>query len=142
MATVELTPAVALPGSAPPAWQVPRPVIVTTDATGSFSAKVDDGTYDVTVKPALGSNLPWIVSTAYPVSSSTSVTLPSCTVPAPVLESFTLEELASGAGVPFAVVRAYTTHQVQTTPDPTFHEIGLGVTDATGHVALFLTALK
>jgi hypothetical protein len=140
-ADVELTPAVYVV-TQPRPWQLPRPVYTTTQANGSFSVAVDPGTYDVTVKPAAGSNLPWVVITSVVAMGSGSVSLPSgsCTVPAPVLESVTLED-EHGNVLPQTVVRAYA-QDPKNTMQPSFYEIGMGLTDEGGHADLFLTGLN
>jgi hypothetical protein len=59
-----------------------------------------------------------------------------------VLESVTLQWLDPGMTLAsYAIVRAYSRHQNSTT-DPTYHEIGSGITDANGHTDLFLAPLE
>jgi hypothetical protein len=142
-ADVVLTPAVGLASGVttpPPTWTLPRPIQTTTDAKGFFNVGVDQGAYDVTVKPVGGSYLPWIVPlTSYSVSKDLPIT--DCIIPAPVLESVTLEDATMMHDVvPFAVVRAYSRHK-NTPSDPSYHEIGSGITDANGRLDLFLTSL-
>ncbi len=141
-AEVDLTPAVTLGTQNPPnPWTWPRPTQVVTDSKGGFSLSVDPGTYDVTVKPAEGSRLPWIVQTSHTVTSGMPLTLSDCTVPAPVLERVRLLDAAMfGSQVQNAVVRVYAQHAT-TAMDATFHQIGQGFTDLGGNTDLFLTNL-
>jgi len=137
LAEVDLTPSLNLMDQS--ADTRPRPVQTMTDTKGRFSVAADQGTYDITVKPAPGSRLPWIVLPTYSLGAGQNLLLTPdiCNVPAPVLESVTLEDFGS-AVVPGAVVRAYTLNK----SDSIWHEIGDGLTDANGHTDLFLASLQ
>jgi hypothetical protein len=154
-ATVELTPAASLltPQPMPLPWPSqlapedgPRPFQVMTGADGSFSASVDPGAYDVTVRPADGTRLPWIVSPNH-VFSKSSTTIAHLYVPAPVQLKLTLhdpEGVFEENPVTQAVVRAYaftgcTRPAGSTTCNGVALQIGEAFTDTNGSLEMFLT---
>jgi hypothetical protein len=146
-ATVDLTPSVVPPpsmpsSSSPPATLgSPRPFKVTTGDDGSFTASVDPGTYDVTVRPVDGTRLPWIVSPAHVISGNT--TLERLYVPAPQALNVTLHDPLLDSPIAQAVVRAYAFTGCTAPPGGACHgvalQIGQGFTDVNGSFEIFLT---
>jgi hypothetical protein len=146
-ATVDLTPSVVPPASTTSASSTvptgsPRPFEVVTGADGSFGASVDPGTYDVTVRPAQGTNLPWIVSPAHVISGRTKIE--TLFVPAPAALSVTLHDPLLDLPLAQAVVRAYAfTSCSAPSGGPSCHgvalQIGQGFTDGNGSFEMFLT---
>jgi len=139
LATVELTPSIPTPTAsqtfAQLQEQLGRPVQTITDANGNFGIAVDEGTYDVTVKPADGSRLPWIVYPSLLVNSARNFTS-ACYVPAPILENLKVYDLGVNP-VEAAIVRAYAVNQ-----NGRYYEIASGFTDSSGETDLFFTALS
>jgi hypothetical protein len=141
-ATVDLTPAASLLASLPlPVAQVdgPRPFEVTTAADGSFSASVDPGMYDVTVRPVDGTRFPWIVSPAHTFSKS-NTKLDRLFIPAPVPLSLTLHDPLADLPIAQAVVSAYAFTSCSPAPcNGVALQIGQGFTDGNGSFQMFLT---
>jgi hypothetical protein len=148
-ATVDLTPSLATinPMFPPPvpasSIDSPRSFETTTDAGGRFAFKPPDalvgaGTYDITVRPLDGTNLPWVVFQTRQISATMGGDLGTFTVPAPASLTVTLHDLADGAIVG-ALVRAYAFPPCPTSAcfDPA-HQIGESITDDTGTFQMFL----
>jgi hypothetical protein len=123
------TPATPLPRE-----QAPRPAQTETDAVGTFSLQLDPGSYDITVKPAPGSKLPWVVSPSRVISDE-DLTLDPVQIPAPVSAGLTLLDPSSPPNpIVGAIVRAFAVP----TGGTAFVEIGRGITDAKGRYEMFL----
>jgi hypothetical protein len=141
-ATVDLTPAaILLTSPLTPVAQVdgPRPFEVATGADGSFSAAVDPGTYDVTVRPVDGTRFPWIVSPAHTFSKS-HTNLDPLFVPAPVPLSLTLHDPLADLPIAQAVVSAYAITTCSPAPcNGVALQISQGFTDSNGSFQMFLT---
>lgn len=105
-ATVVLTPSTSLvanPGTVP----APRTFTVPTGVAGDFSVDVDPGVYDVSVQPAAGSNLPWLVTTRQTVTAPGFV-LADQIIPAPVRWTYTVyQPNSSHQVIANALVTAY-----------------------------------
>jgi hypothetical protein len=142
-ATVSFAPAAFLltDPSAPAAADWPRSFQVTTDANGNFSAQIDPGTYDITVRPVDGTRFPWVVATALSFPQPPGACPLSFSVPAPSLLSLTLQD-STGTAVKQAVVRAYAF--VPCTPVVTEQcndvalQIGEAYTDTNGSFEMYL----
>lgn len=136
-ADIVLVPAAMQAQGAPP-WTLPRAAAAKTARDGSFELGVDPGTYDLTVMPAAGTRLPWVVSTSRTVGQG-SVELEPLLVPAPILQAL---KLLDPAGNPLAraLVRAYAPSARQPAGDPhrPVYEVGRAWTDANGRFELFL----
>ncbi|MBX3184902.1 MAG: hypothetical protein KIT72_16405 [Polyangiaceae bacterium] len=83
---------------------VPRASSGITTSEGTFKLDADPGTYDLSVRPPAGSNLPWLVRTrvAVPLTQST---LGELSIHAPVLQPGTVS--IGGQPVAGASVKAY-----------------------------------
>ncbi len=133
-ATVDFAPSVSLvtatlPGSRD-SW--PRALQVKTDRTGAFVAQVDAGVYDVKVRPAEGSRLPWLVTSGRSVGTSDSVfEVLELEVPAPIASGLTLVDPQNNALVR-AVVRVFAPAAGG------YVEIGRALTDTQGRYELYL----
>jgi hypothetical protein len=146
-ATVDLTPTASLlTSSLPQLAQVdwPRPFEVMTGPDGSFSASVDPGMYDVTVRPVDGTRFPWIVSPAHLFSNST--TLDHLYVPAPAPLGVTLHDPLGDNPIAQAVVRAYAFASCTALPggapcNGVALQIGQGFTDENGSFQMFLSPI-
>lgn len=124
--------------STAPCW--PRPALTTTAADGSFALGVDPGGYLLRVRPADGSDLPWVIRPI--VVGSGSMNLAPVVVPAPVHLKMTLADATlldeklecSGNCFGNAIV------QVFTDPSPGSRAIQLGqaITDTSGHFEMDL----
>ncbi len=140
-ADIDLRPAATLAAQGVPSTDWPRSQHVQTGRDGSFSVPADEvGAYDVTIRPSVGTRLPWIVSPSHAVGSQPLSLDPLPSIPAPIHESITLHDSDDGV-VANAVVRAFVFSSQGSGPNPVpvALEIGSGLTDATGHVDLFLT---
>jgi hypothetical protein len=125
----------------PDTW--PRAAQTTTAADGTFALALDPGTYDLTIRPAEGSRLPWFVSTSR-VMDATDVTLENFEIPAPIVASLVLEDPSQNP-IQRAVVRAYAPAPATTSttmgmppPTPPFVQIGEAITDNLGHYDMYL----
>ena len=86
----------------------PRAQRTTTDANGFFSMSLDQGTYDIVVRPPPGSALPWTISRSHTLLTSDPVHLDVIRVPAPyVIELTLLETTSANSYASRALVRAY-----------------------------------
>lgn len=88
LATVVLSASTSLaidPGTIP----APRTFTAVTATDGSFSVPVDPGVYDVSVQPAAGSNLPWVVTRRQTVLAP-SFALADQVVPAPIVRPYSI----------------------------------------------------
>jgi hypothetical protein len=104
-ATVVLSASTSLaitPGTVP----APRTFTTITQSDGRFSADVDPGVYDVSIRPAAGSNLPWVVTTRQTVTGP-SFAFADQVVPAPGVASYTFYALPDVTPLTDAVVTAY-----------------------------------
>lgn len=116
------------PGSASP-----RPNQTTTDGEGAFDLPVDPGNYDLTVKPAGGTRLPWIVVTGRYYGGE-DLDVGTLVVPPPIPAGLTLHEPASDSPVRRAVVRAFAVP----TSGTVAALVGEAMTDDEGHWTLDL----
>jgi hypothetical protein len=119
----------------------PRPFTVTTDKSGSFSVALDPGPYDITVRPAAGTNLPWIVYPAFQIMNPLQ-TLPKLVVPAPALLGPLTIHGPDDSPVADAVVRAFLFTScpmggASTCLGPAV-QIGNALTDSNGTFEMFL----
>ena len=124
----------------------PRPATARTDDAGAFTLRVAAGTYDISVRPAAGSRLPWFVSTSRDFGAASSsgdagaapsdVVLEPFAIPAPVTAGNILKDPQLNPIVR-AVVRAYALPVKGTA----YVEIGQGMTDASGYYDLYLAGL-
>jgi hypothetical protein len=136
-ATIEARPAarwLAQPDKYPTArW--PRPATTRTNDQGEFILPLDEGEYDLFVKPAVGSRLPWLVKTSTLVTLSDRVTdlEDPIRVPAPFHQSYALRD-PNGSAVDAAIVRAFATIQ----GTRIVIETGRALTDASGRFDLYL----
>jgi hypothetical protein len=129
-ATVEAIPEVcanALTG----AGCLPRARQSATSEHGSFSLSLDQGTYQLRVRPADGSKLPWVSQQLVVQSIPTPPLV--MVVPAPVYAGLTLHDSQENPIVN-AIVRVF---QLSGQPS-TWVEIGRAITDATGHYDMYL----
>lgn len=127
-ATVTFAPASALRATPREKW--PRPVTVPTDLDGGFSGEVDPGIYDVTVRPAEGTRLPWLVTTSRELTSD--VVLAPFEVPAPVSASLKILAPRNNDPITLAVVRAFAPVA------GAYVEIGRSITDSSGRFEMVL----
>ena len=132
-AEVELLPAAANRdiNHAPP-LVTQRAARATTSSEGTFELIADAGTYDLVVRPANGSGLPWVVR-ADVLISGTDHTREGIeiAVPAPIHFSMALRDPA-GNPIPWAWVRVYAPADGALVPI----EIGRGLSDTNGVVEL------
>ena len=128
-AEVEASPATSLStgnsGNAPLS-HAPRRATTITDTAGNFTLNLDPGTYDITVRPAAGSRLPWVVSPSR-VVGTVDARLDPIEVPAPIPAGLLLVDPSTNPIVG-AVVRAF----ALPTGGTAFVEIGRAMTDAAG----------
>jgi hypothetical protein len=116
----------------------PRRNHVLTNASGTFSLPLDPGTYDITVRPADGTHLPWVIAREKTVVESTPLTL-TVEVPPPISYSWTLHDAAADYPVVGALVHAYALpHPDSNQQGFAALEIGRAVTDTSGHFEMFL----
>jgi hypothetical protein len=145
-ADVEANPAAAgQPSGADPARR-PRSTSTITAADGTFTLLVDPGNYDVSVRPAEGTALPWFVSASRDfegaqasdagTSSSNETSLEVFNVPAPISTGLVLKDPQSYPIVR-AVVRAYALPAKGTA----YVEIGRALTDDSGYFDMYLAGL-
>jgi hypothetical protein len=132
-AEVELLPAGSLRHPDRSALSIPpRATRGQTSSDGTFALFAGPGTYDLVVRPAAGSKLPWVVRTDVVVSAS-DLTREAfeLSVPAPIVLSFALRDPA-GNPIPRAWVRCYAPADGGIVPI----EIARGLTDSDGIVEL------
>ncbi len=144
-AVVVATPAASLAAAGVPTERWPRLAMTTTELDGSFALALDAGpifdagttydTYDITVRPAESSRLPWVVSPSrsVPTGDTDFVLTDPIEIPAPINKGLTLVDPQENP-IARALVRAYAVPAGGTA----FVEIGRALTDATGHYELFL----
>lgn len=132
LASADVEALAAAAGQATPNAPVPRSAQARTDDAGNFTMQLDPGTYDIRVRPALGTRLPWIVSPSRLVQA-TDVVLPPLEVPAPIDARMRLLDPQHNAIVR-ALVRAY----AQPAKGAPFVEIGRALTDARGQFEMWL----
>jgi hypothetical protein len=128
-ATVEVVPTQCASGMATTDWCMPRAAPpATTDPFGNFTMMLDDGTYQLSVRPADGTALPWVVQQ---LLVTPSITQPTVSVPAPFLARLSMT-MGKTTQVANAMVRVFDTSK---TPAA---EVARGMTDDTGHVDIYL----
>ncbi len=144
-AVVIATPAASLAASGVPSERWPRLAITTTELDGTFVFTLDSGpifdsgtiydTYDITVRPADGSRLPWVVSPSrsVPIGDADLLLTDPIEIPAPIAAGLTLVDPQENPIVR-AIVRAYAVPSGGTA----FVEIGRALTDTGGRYELFL----
>ena len=133
--SIDSPPGVAPDPSAP---CMPRPAETTAAGDGSFALALDPGGYLLRVRPADGSNFPWVMR---PIAVGLgSLRLPPFTVPAPVHLSMTLVDGTMtctgnvGPCVGNAIVRVFT----NPSSGSQAIELGQAITDTTGHFDMYL----
>jgi hypothetical protein len=129
-ATVDVVPAQCSSLPTEPTC-LPRSAQVSTAADGSFSMHLDQGFYLLRVRPAAGTNLPWMVQ-PLSVGPASTTAAPVTLVPAPVYAGLKLVD-PGGNPVVEAVVRVFET---PATGNP--FEIGEAITDSNGHFDMYL----
>ena len=87
-------------------WCLPRWASTTTEDDGSFRLMVDPGQYELRVRPADGSGLPWVERPLSVGLADLSVPLPTLTVPAPMFVGHKLVDPAANPIVR-AIVRVF-----------------------------------
>ena len=126
-AEIEASPAASLLDGSTPASHWPRAATTTADLAGNFSLALDPGTYDITVRPAPGSRLPWVVSASRVVGAS-DARLDPIEIPAPIPAGLLLVDPSTNPVIG-AIVRVFAVP----TGGTAFVEIGRAMTDAAGH---------
>jgi hypothetical protein len=136
-AIVEAHAAAMLAGTIDPRrW--PRTFTTSPDAAGSFLLAVDPGTYDVVVRPAEGTGFPWVASASHPVAPGASLVLSPIAVPAPVSVDLVLYDQNNSA-VAGALVRAFAPPASAAAGGLSAQvQLGAWLTDASGHVTMFV----
>lgn len=133
-AEVEARPAVKLLGDKIPEEAWPRPAWTRTNTDGNFILALDAGVYDIVVRPAPGTRLPWLVHPNTEVPEQVSVTtLDDLRVPAPLRQSFVVRD-PDGFGVASATVRAF----ANVVGSKLYVETGRALTDNLGRFELYL----
>jgi hypothetical protein len=134
-AEVVATPSSSLAASGVPEERWPRLASTTTELDGSFVLRLDPGTYDITVRPADGSRLPWVVSPSRAILTGDSdlVLTDPIEIPAPIDKGLTLVDPQENPII-HAVVRAFSVP----TGGTAYVEIGRALTDGTGRYELYL----
>jgi hypothetical protein len=133
-AEVEARPAMKLLESKvlPAEW--PRPARTRTNANGDFILALDPGLYDIVVRPAEGTRLPWLVHPNTTVGDAEDVTtIDDLKVPAPFRQAYVVRD-ANGFGVVSATVRAF----ANIVGSKMYVETGRALTDASGRFELYL----
>jgi hypothetical protein len=128
-ATVEAVP-VACASNAVSAACLPVGGQTVTDDTGAYVLGLDPGTYILRVKPAGGTQLPWV---SQKISVGTTAQTVSPVVPVPVVVNETLVDTSLNP-VPRAIVRVFTKPSMGNPPQ----ELGQAMTDNSGNFALYL----
>ncbi len=109
-----------------------RAARTTTSSDGTFELVADAGTYDLVVRPASGSGLPWIVRSDVEISvADRKREAIEVSVPAPIQLSMALRDPA-GNPIPWAWVRVYAPADGAVVPI----EIARGLSDTNGVVVL------
>lgn len=126
--------ATAVPSPDTPRRLRPRPVHAHTNASGSFTLSLDQGTYQLAVVPAAGSGFPRVVVLTA-AGGEGHVTLPDVVVPAPVKLSFTLNNNSQFVAVPIegALVRVFVD-----LPSGGAVEVGRSTSNVDGKVEILL----
>jgi hypothetical protein len=119
-------------GGASP-WCLPRQANVFTEADGSFQLSLDPGQYKLTVRPADGTRLPWVVSDLSIGGADGPRTLAPILVPAPASAGVRLVD-PEGLPVVSALVRAFS---VPSTGPAV--EVGRGLTNGDGYFDMYLS---
>jgi hypothetical protein len=112
---------------------LPRPqqTVVTDPVAGSFSVRLDPGSYRLRVRPAEGTGFPWVTQDLVPSAAGTVRVI----VPAPFHASF---RLLDGNDVPVAraLVRAFLVPDTSSSAPAV--ELGETLTDGSGQCDLYL----
>lgn len=119
---------------------LPRSTSVTTDANGGYALTVDPGAYTLRVRPADGTNLPWVVVPAPLVVDGVNPPLPSNTilVPAPLSVGLTLHD-SLGNPIAEALVRVFRfPAPAAGAVSSTAIELGEAITDSSGHYDMYV----
>lgn len=115
---------------------LPRGAQTLTDSDGFFALELDQGSYELQIKPQDGTRLPWVTQSLLvgPVPPTLSIV----PIPAPVYAGLTLLDAADNPIVD-AIVRAYLLPaQGPSGGPPTAVEIGQAITDSSGRYDLYL----
>jgi len=136
-AEVEAAPAVELvPSLDPSHW--PRPVRTQTADDGSYTLLLDQGTYDIIVRPASDSRLPWTISTSHHVGAD-ALHLDPIRVLAPVGYDLTLHAPDDFSPIVRAVVRAFAFPGNSDAASPVAIELGRWITGFDGRFQMFVS---
>jgi hypothetical protein len=113
-------------------WCLPRWVSTNTADDGSFRLALDPGQYELRVRPADGSGLPWVEETLSVGPTDAPAPLPVVTVPAPM---FVGHRLVDPAGNPIvhAVVRVF-----RLPAGGPVVELGRTITSAAGEYSMYI----
>lgn len=126
----------------PPA--LPRDTRATTDDKGKFDLLVDEGTYDLTVRPGSSTRFPYVVSTGHLVTGDVDLAT-DLVVPVPSVRHGILLD-AAGNSVVRTLIRAYAFPDKASGPNPApsaarpARLVGEAYTDGVGRYELFLAA--
>jgi hypothetical protein len=134
-AEVEALPASSLAEDRTPADRWPRPVRTRTDRSGAFTLNLERGRYDVVVRPADGSRLPWLVSTSRQIEGD--AVLDPLRIPAPVAVALKVVDVSNNP-VARAIVRAYAAPSPEKQQSSALVEIGRAITRSDGTYEMFL----
>ncbi|CAN5327864.1 hypothetical protein BH09MYX1_BH09MYX1_49290 [soil metagenome] len=118
---------------------LPREARATTDAAGKFDLLVDDGTYDLTIKPNAQTRLPFVISTQHQVTSDVDL-VDALVVPVPSVKRGVLLDYLGNTMVR-VLIRAYAFPEKGSSPSPTPRParlVGETYTDSLGRYELFL----
>jgi hypothetical protein len=122
---VEAAPTACAPFDTSSPSCLPRWASTTTEDDGSFRLTLDPGKYELRVRPADGSGLPWVQTALSVGFADLPLTLPTVTVPAPMFVGHKLVDPAANPIV-HAVVRVF-----QLPASGPAVELGRAITDAT-----------
>ncbi len=123
----------------PPA--LPRDSKATTDEKGKFDLLVDEGTYDLTVRPNPSTRFPYVVSTRHPVTGDVDLAT-DLVVPVPSVRHGILLD-GAGNSVVRTLIRAYAFPDKGPGPNPPTRParlVGEAFTDGVGRYELFLAS--
>lgn len=131
-ATLEAIPTACSDNTSGPSC-LPRAGETTTRDDGSFSMALDPGGYSLRIRPAVGSALPWVVTslTVGPDAVTKVTSIPP--VPAPFDAGLVLLDPVACNPIVEAVVRMYEMPAMGSA-----FEVGQALTDATGHYDMYL----
>ncbi len=129
---VEAVPTACAPPDGSSPWCFPRWASTSTAADGSFRLALDPGKYQLRVRPADGSGLPWVQTPLLVGPADLPVTLPIVTVPAPMFVGRKLVDPAANPIV-HAVVRVF-----QMPASGPAVELGRAITNETGQYDMYI----